>query len=377
MDYQDILIPEVGSNEEEVSEFIQNSRSRFVTGLSYSTQNFAGLFGYGYEHLMSLALKDTKDFEHKNVIQESLGALKSKHDHILKDNPDFSKIKIVEAPYPTHAAYFIVKYDKEGQAKKISYCDGNLIHDRKHGEIVFDIDPEKLKKIGSIDDFLEKEFQEVYASKNGAKDIRGKFNAAISQLVTTKEGTPKITEKNIPASYQNRGNCAYKSMNLAERAIQKEINPRSGHESFKEYKKLTTQNSISNLLNTAEKEDFRTKVNHDQIIEDLKPMFLQSIKKGHEKVTSRIANIFEKENVDIKEIRGGSLGNMNVVEIFDALKQRQEQSLSSPKQDKALAIIANLKIDGIWPDSKTNPREKYPTRNLLSQENSNLSRSVY
>lgn len=382
MDYKDILIPAAGKNEAEIKDFIKLSRSRVITGLSYSTQSFSGLFGFGYENLMSTMLKDSKDFAHKDTIAKSLELIKDKNTHILTNNERFSKIKVVEAPYPTHAAYFVIKYDKQGAPAQISYCDGNLIHDQKHGEIVFDIDQNKLQKInknhGSIETFLNREFRDVYKDKTNSEEIRSKFNNTVSELVVSDNSKPIIVERKIPSKAQNRGNCAYKSMNLATRAVMGEIDTSlkfdnghgepggSGFQAFKQYKKSITNSCINNLISTASKEGFKTNISHDQVIEDLKPAFLHSIKKGHTDVAKKILGIFEKENIDLKEVRAENVGNKNLYEIFEALQKKQDYSKSSPKEDKIMSTIKSLEIPDLPPSNKTTPRENTKQTPLIS-----------
>lgn len=351
-------------SDEKIAEFIKTSRARVVSGLSYSTQSFSGLFGYDYADLMSIMVDDTTKIktQNKDIIKSALGAITSNREVSLKSNPDFSKLKVVAAPYPTHAAYFIIKYDKENQPTKISYCDGNLIHDRKSGEVEFEIDREKLKSIGSIEGFLKNNFKEVYENKNlGVSGIRQNFNEQISKLVKVDDKGPKICERKIPAKPQNRGNCSYKSMNLATRAIMQEIDRSldfnkggSGYELFKEYKKAISSESVNHLLNVGESKDFSQNANKDQIISDLKPLFLQSVKKGHAEIAKRSFKILEENGVDFKEVRAQNSGNMNIAELTQYWQSKLQESSNvfkfgrnnddegSAKMKRSLEIVADL-----------------------------------
>lgn len=322
LDYKDILIPAAGKNETEVKDFIKVSRARIAVGLSYSTDNFFGLFRYGYENLMSLMIEDIPNFMHKDTIQKSLRHIQTRQILEVPNNPKFSKVQLIQIPYIGHAAYLIVKYDKRtNKPTQISYCDGNLIHDRKSAEIVFDIDPKKLAQLGGdIENYVKNSFKEVYI--DAPKDV---FNRGISKLVKCDaSNTPIIVDKNIPSKPQNRGNCAYKSMNIALRVIMKELDPTlefdkkggNGYEAFKQYKEGIRDSSLEKLLECAENHGLQNQKAHDQLIESLKPVFLQSIRKGNNEIRDRVVEIFKKENINLNSVK--SNGHKNA--LFFAVK---------------------------------------------------------
>ena len=380
MDYKEILKRHVG-DDEEIEEFIKVSRARFVVGLSYSTDQFAGLYGYGYERLMSLTLGDNKKLQEKETIKKSLQCIESKEAINLPNNPIFSKIQVTKIPYVGHAAYLIVKYDKQNKPVKISYIDGNLIHDKTHAEITFDIDPAKLKTIlgkhQTLENFIQTDFNVDYRN-NTRSGLRKQFNDRISSLVTCdKDKNPIISEKAIPSKAQNRGNCAYKSMNIALRAVMKEIDPTltferdkngknsgKGYEAYQQYKKGATEESLDTLLECAKKEGFRDKKYYDQTIDILKPAFLQAVRKGNFERLDEIVDIFDKQDINISDIKSEKDGSNA---LFFAVK-KQNVEMINWCYDHDIKIEKNSKDQYPYEFAET----KEVAQTLLSKESERI-----
>ncbi len=239
--------------------------------------------------------------------------------------PNLANIRFFDPSINGHQAYFIIESDENDIPKRLSYCDGNLPLDKASGfgEVVFEFDAEKLKSLScktseEAINLLSKQknsFNKLNPANTGFD--RPLFDKTISQFVVCDEfNKPKIIEKNIPTKLQNRGNCSFKSFNIALRAGMAKINPEmkflrdeqgngygKGYEAFKEYKNSLIKENIEALMQAAKPEN-KDKIFYQHAVNALKEsVFLWAAKKGKIELLNNIAETLKRENIDLKEIK--------------------------------------------------------------------------
>ncbi len=264
-----------------------------------------------------------------------------------------ANIRFLDPLIDSHQAYFIVESDKNDIPKRLSYCDGNLpfYMTSSFGEAVFEFDAQKLQSLScktSKDaiDLLSKQkdsLNKLYQA-NTSFD-RPLFDKVISQFVVCDDfNKPKIIEKNIPTKSQNRGNCAFKSFNIALRVAMTRIDPEmqflcdeqgngygKGYEAFKEYKNSLIKENIEALMQAAKPEN-KGKIFYQDAVNALEEsVFLWAAKKGKIELLNNIAEILERENIDLKEIK-----NRKDQNIYAYALSHQNENVRNFCQDRKI-----------------------------------------
>lgn len=323
----DELLLEAIPNTTERKNFIKASRAKAIIGMAYNEDEFSfALLAKGRTEnaidayaLLNQAISEI-DFPQRDLF---LDVIKKSFDGALIPTPQ-GNIGLLKIPYDDHASYFIIEYDEHNVPCRLSYCDGNLpLEDEsdspKHGEISFDIDPEKLKSVaGDFGEFLKKSFSDAENKIFAAGSFsRSNFDKALTKIaVCDADGKPKIVARNIPTKAQNRGNCGFKALNILFRAVMRRVDPAmvfevdaegkncgAGYEAYQKYKKTLIKKHLENLLELSDP-SHKDECYYLDVIKTLKdPIFLNALAKSDFVLLEKLAKIFAREGIDLSEIK--------------------------------------------------------------------------
>lgn len=278
---------------EQIKEFAEVCKTNLLVRLFASSDSTGVPHNHIHKSLFLSALEEI-DFDGQQDLRRVLGYMQDSDMKIVENNPDISYARILDAPFTNHAAYFIIKYNKSCEPIQIGYCDGNLLHDSNYGEVVFDIDPEKLAIINKegigLEQYIKKEFAHIY--ENNAQNARSDFDSKMLNIAKEENGTPKIVARNVPTTYQHRTNCAAKSTKIAigallqlDSSMTPEIDSDDkksgrGYELYKRFGKEISRNSVIKLLEISEREDFdSSKPYYRDVINTLGFVLIQAVRK--------------------------------------------------------------------------------------------------
>lgn len=314
---------------EDLSALKEAARARILLGLSYSPNTQGGFVPYNIKAIKEILSKDEVDLPQRD---EFVAALSSMQDRNVLSN----RLQAVKLPYKGHAAFCVIKYDEQGVAQYLSYCDGILplskINSDGHGygEVRFKIRPEIA---ANTSDFAQ-EVIDVF-TKDAEFIAIGVYNAG-DRLKTTlaklvecdAHGKPIVESLGKPTKPQNRGNCTIKSINIVLRVFLAEIeeldlvfeevkdgkptgNPGgSGYELFKQYKNLVVQDCLETMfeLFANEEEEARKKEVYAIILDAAQVVFLQAAKKNDVALMEKVQKILAKEKIDLSKLTNTQRG---------------------------------------------------------------------
>ncbi len=306
-------------SEEKIKKIHDIGCAYFYLGLSYSISDF-GLASYVANMVICNEINNlAPDFEHRNKLIEVAKIIAEKGEFIDRDG---RKNKIIKASYKEHAAYFIVKYNKEGKPCEISYCDGAFPNDQNNGVITFQVDENKLFTIGDV---------ETYLGRMQNSEI-AMWHQALAQIVVCDEkNQPKIISTSIPTKPQKRGNCTLKSFNIVLREILSKkygmdfTSPDSdGSKVYKKYRKNLKDKNLKIFFDLLDSEEEIFPQSEKALLEAVKIIFLKSVAKKDEEVESKIEEFLLRKNInplEVEDKEGNNIlffavqnGNVAVVE---------------------------------------------------------------
>ena len=291
-------------SETEIKDFTRYVKARLFTELSYS-QLDKGIS----RSLFTILRQD---------MAARVGAEGDKiNEDLLNKINDGKKIDIGEGKtievmpayyYDRHAIYFVFECDENNIPTKLSYCDGNannfptniFASGYSSGEIVFNLDPKKLANLnieGAESLAKMKEYLSERLNKTSCRESRSFVESLSSQLSSS-------VEQKIPTKTQVRGNCPFKSFNLAVRACLSKVYPTlvfeqdgkpagDGYETFKRYKNGLNQSYLNDLVELGSKEN-QDKFYYRDVINYLEKIILpKAISKNHTELSATIKDILK------------------------------------------------------------------------------------
>lgn len=312
--------------QEEFADFTKVSCAFAIAGLSYSTHD-APLQTEVIKPLLQKSIAAI-DFDPKakeiflDVLEKINMAEKIKI-------ANCGEIELLKSTVPSHASYFIVESDESGP-RRLSYCDSVMNLRRGFGELVFELDFEKIQKLAKKgqennplqNNPLQVVKDELFSRESGANFIKSKLIKLVKchDLEEGEGEEPIVVEKNIPLQPQKRGNCSFKSFNILARAVMQKLHPQEmsfnleggcqqlgkGYDIYKKCKKSLQQNAIETLIDFSQ-EQYRGSTTHAYAVEGLRErVFLQTIVKRNSQLFSRVAEALLKNDVDIFAIKASS-----------------------------------------------------------------------
>jgi hypothetical protein len=340
---------------DDLENFIKLTRSKFILELAYSTDKFGSDMQF-YQILAIDVLENSEDFPKRSDLLEAMKVIASNSKTIKLPNGNHLKIDL--APYNNHGAYFIVEYTADDKPLTLTYCEGNTIGESNrqgygYGSLTFDLDQEKIKSLSQNNEgqdwleVLKNDFKgdALEMLENNCK----KFYESISNVAVCDQSGHPQWFGSIPTKPQNRGNCSFKSANIALREILRRKDPEmvfadsqgnpggEGYEVYKNYKTLLTKAAINDLLEIVEKSppDDLSRVQAIDFFRD--KIYPKAVHKTDQLLVEKLKEIFVAENIEIpavpqrKETPSEQIANIHKVE--DDLSSLEQKSRTA-KQSK-------------------------------------------
>lgn len=389
-------LPDQKISEDELQRFSQVSQSAMVSGLACSTREF-GTSHVLFETKVRSAIKRANLEQYTQDLMSDLADYISKRGGLKVSNGH--KFTVIYSGIKRHAAYFIIESDQNDMPLRISYCDGNLPIEKESGfgEVIFDLDQEKLahlscNKSQNLVNLLQGRYLEEISDLYETNQFNTKlFEDVFSRFVKCdSDGKPLVVGMEIPTKPQNRGNCVFKGFNITLRALMQKVDPDlkflrdeegknygAGYEVFKSYKNGLIESSVTDILEAA-KEDNRSKLFYDTAIRSLKnSVFLWAAKKGKIELVEKIADILEREKIDLSEITDEDDQNVLSYASFQQAKENtrlmefcRHRNLKPNSQNCYRSLCDNM-LKAINDGNSEFARyllQKFPTEDLQEQD---------
>ena len=257
-------------------DFKDLSVSKIVLGLAYSGHDLGWGDDTTLPQFISNFLETMPQSKEVEFMKPLLNIINSGGLHKISED---KFVKVVPMNFYDHIAYAIIECDKDQVPQFVTYCDGNCIlspdTDSKYamGNVTFEIDDEKLRwngirnNLNSLENLIKRSILEY--DENSVRNIFANF------VVCDEYNKPIIADNNpVYTVPQKRGNCAFKSMNIALRdlmaknnmefVIEKHIQPDdegeleiggNGYKVFKDFRNSLIDHALVYVLNCAEGHD--------------------------------------------------------------------------------------------------------------------------
>lgn len=232
-----------------LTDFERLSFGKAMLRLAYSKHNFGWPHFTTLPETISSFLNIVSQPKEMEFMKSLLDVMSSNELHKVSED---KFVKVVPMHFYSHIAYVIIECDKDRVPQFVTYCDGNCIlspnpsKDSKHamGNLTFKIDDEKLRQMGIKNDLDG--ITELLVKESDLKNYEKELvrNIFVNFVVCNERGNLLCTNNPLYTVPQKRGNCAFKSMNIALRDLiakhdiefVAEQNSQSGDNGYKVFK---------------------------------------------------------------------------------------------------------------------------------------------